>query len=137
MESRQIVIAAGLGCRAGCSVEQVLELLERTLAAQGRGLGDVQALCTADFKRSEPALLQAAEQLGKPLLPLPLVELQRQAGSTLSHSPRIAREFGVPCVAEAAALAGAASLGPGGHARLLGPRLASESATCALAEPLP
>jgi len=131
------VIAAGIGCRAGCSVEQLLELLGRTLAAQGRSLGEVQALYAPDFKRSEPGLVQAAEQLQKPLLPLPLEELQRQAGSTLSHSARIARDFGVPCVAEAAALAGAASLGPGGHARLLGPRLASESATCALAEPLP
>ena len=131
------MIAAGIGCRAGCSAEQVLELLLRTLTAQGRGLGEVQALCTADFKRSEPGLVQAAEQLHKPLWPLPLLELQRQSGSTLTHSARIVESFGVPCVAEAAALAGAASLGPGGHARLLGPRLASESATCALAEPLP
>jgi len=137
MENRQNVIAAGIGCRAGCSAEQVLELLLRTLAAQGRALGDVQALCTADFKRSEPGLVHAAEQLHKPLLPLPLLELQRQAGSTLSHSARIAERYGLPCIAEAAALAGAASLSPGGHARLLGPRLASKSATCALAEPLP
>ena len=131
------MITAGIGCRAGCSAEQLLELLLRTLAAQGRGLRDVQALCTADFKRNEPGLVRAAEQLHKPLLPLPLEELQRQSGSTLTHSARIVELFGVPCVAEAAALAGAASLGPGGHARLLGPRLASESATCALAEPLP
>jgi cobalt-precorrin 5A hydrolase len=137
MENRQTVIAAGIGCRAGCSAEQLLELLLRTLAAQGRSLADVQALVAPDFKHKEPGLVQAAEQLHKPLLALPLEQLQRQAGNTLSHSARIARQFGVPCVAEAAALAGAASFLPGAQARLLGPRLASESATCALAEPLP
>jgi cobalt-precorrin 5A hydrolase len=137
VENRQIVIAAGLGCRAGCSAEQLLELLRRTLRAQGRSLDDVQALVTPDFKGSEPGLVQAAEQLQKPLWALPLEQLQRHAADTLSHSARIVEQFGVPCVAEAAALAGAASLLPGAQARLLGPRLASESATCALAEPLP
>jgi len=131
------MIAAGIGCRAGCSAEQLLELLLRTLAAQGRNLDDVQALVAPDFKSSEPGLVQAAAQLHKPLLVLPLEQLQRHVQGTLSHSPRIAEQFGVPCLAEAAALAGAASLLPGAQARLLGPRLASESATCALAEWLP
>ena len=131
------MIAAGIGCRAGCSAEQLLELLLRTLAAQGRNLDDVQALVAPDFKSSEPGLVQAAEQLHKPLLVLPLEQLQRHVQGTLSHSPRIAEHLGVPCLAEAAALAGAASLLPGAQARLLGPRLASESATCALAEWLP
>lgn len=128
------MIAVGLGCRAGCGVDQVLEMIEETLAASGCCLQDIRALYTAEFKFGEAGLRQAAERLSKPLVLLPLAQLQAQADRTLTRSVQTLERFGVPSVAETAALAGAVQLeGGGALARLLGPRRVSSSASCALA----
>jgi cobalt-precorrin 5A hydrolase len=136
MAHPEAVIAAGFGCRAGCPVEHVLAVLEQVLTSGGRQLEQVQALYTADFKHAEPALLRAAELLNKPLLALPLAKLRAQSGGALSCSAQTLERFGVPSVAETAALAGALGQGSGARGalpRLLGPRQVSGSATCALA----
>ena len=62
------------------------------------------------------------------LTPLPLAALNAQAERILTPSAPAQARFGAPNIAEAAALAGA---GEGG--RLLGPRLAADGATCAVA----
>jgi cobalt-precorrin 5A hydrolase len=129
-------VAAGFGCRAGCPVEQLLAALEQALSAAGRHLAEVQALYTADFKQAEAALLRAAELSHKPLIALPLAQLRAQSGRASSCSAHTLERFGVPSVAETAALAGASALGsptPGALPRLLGPRQLSGGASCALA----
>ena len=96
----------------------------------------MRAFYTADFKRSEAGLLRAAESLNKPLLALSVARLQAQSGAALTCSAHTLERFGVPSVAETAALAGAFSVGDGAPAsppRLLGPRYVSGNATCALA----
>jgi cobalt-precorrin 5A hydrolase len=125
------MIAVGLGCRAGCPVAHVLEALTRSLETAGRGLDEIQALYTADFRAAEAAFLGAARALGKPLIALSVGELRAHAERALTRSPRVVERFGLPSVAETAALAGAAALGL--HARLLGPRHVAGLATCALA----
>lgn len=127
------MIAAGLGCRAGCPVEHVLAALEQALAAGGCVLEELSGLYTAEFKRAEPALLLAAERLGKPLLGLPLAQLQAQNGKALSCSAQSLERFGVLSIAETAALAGAARGAGPSEPRLLGTRSIAGSATCALA----
>jgi len=82
------MIAAGLGCRAGCPVEHVLAALEQALAAQGRRVAEVAALYTGQFKQAEPGLLRAAELLNKPIVALPLEALQAQSARTLTMLPR-------------------------------------------------
>jgi len=128
------MIAVGLGCRAGCGVDQLLELLEQALAAGGCCREDIRALYTADFKSGEAGLRHAAARLSKPLVLLSLAQLQAQAGSALTRSAQTLERFGLPSIAETAALAGAVQLeGGGALARLLGPRRVSGSASCALA----
>jgi len=136
MAHPEAVIAAGFGCRTGCPVEQVLAALEQALAAVGRRLEEVRALYTADFKHGEAGLLRAAELLNRPLLTLSIADLQAQSSQALSCSVHTLERFGVPSVAETAALAGACAPGRNAHGdlpRLLGPRRTSGSATCALA----
>ena len=87
------MIAAGLGCRAGCPVEHVLAALERALAASGCVLEELSGLYTAEFKQAEPALLLAAERLGKPLLAQPLTQLQAQNSKALSCSAQSLERF--------------------------------------------
>lgn len=128
------MIVAGVGCRAGCSVEQIMGAVTQALTAAGLTLDDVRALYTADFKATEAGLLDAAELLGRPLVPLPLEQLKAHSGATLTASARVTELFGVPSVAEAAALAGASTFARcGAQSRLLGPRHVSGDATCALA----
>jgi len=128
------VIAAGVGCRMGCSVEHVVLAVTQALASAGRTLDDVRALYTADFKATEAGLLGAAERLDRPLVPLPLEQLKAHSGGTLTTSARVSELFGLPSVAEAAALAGASTFARrGARSRLLGPRHVSGGATCALA----
>jgi cobalt-precorrin 5A hydrolase len=128
------VIAAGLGCRAGCSQHDILDALLRAVRGAALTLDDVHTLYTADFKVSEPGLCLAAEHAHKRLVSLSRARLQAQADGVLSSSARAFERWGVPSVSEAAALAGAAALArPGTRVRLLGPRTVSGAATCALA----
>ena len=79
-------------------------------------------------KADEPGLIEAARIIGATLMALPIAALNAQAERILTPSAPAQARFGVANIAEAAALAGA-----GQGARLLGPRLAADGATCAVA----
>ena len=83
---------------------------------------------TLAAKAEEPGLIEAARLLRRALTPLPLEALEAQAERILTPSAAARSRFGAPNIAEAAALAGA---GQGG--RLIGPRIAADGATCAIA----
>jgi cobalt-precorrin 5A hydrolase len=85
-------------------------------------------LFTIADKRGDTGLTEAAGRLGFPLIHLPRNRLRDQAGEVVTTSPASLRAFGVPSVAEAAALAGA---GPG--AVLLVTRIVHDGVTCAIA----
>jgi cobalt-precorrin 5A hydrolase len=120
-------VAIGVGCRAGVSGEAITALARRALAEYGAPDGE-RRMFTLAAKADEPGLIEAARLIGAALTPLPLEALQAQASRILTPSRPAQSRFGAPNVAEAAALAGA---GAGG--RLLGPRLAADGATCAVA----
>ena len=128
------MIAAGIGCRANCSAADILAALRAALSGAGRNLEEVRALCAPEPKRGEHALRELALRLGKPLLLVPLASLEPEAAGALSDSPHVRARFGLPSLAETAALAGARSLaGAGAAVRLLGPRHNAGGASCALA----
>ncbi len=124
-------VVAGLGCRRGCSAQELSSLLLDSLQAHGLSLDNLAGLASIAHKRNEPGLQALAEQLGvslnffsaEQLLPY----VQRVQGS--DHVQAIT---GSPAVAEPCALALAEALG-GGAARLLGGKTRNASATCALA----
>jgi cobalt-precorrin 5A hydrolase len=121
------IVAIGVGCRAGVAGEAVAALARRALAETAAPEGEI-GLFTLAAKANEPGLIEAARILGVALTPLPLAALNAQAGRILTPSAPAQARFGAPNIAEAAALAGA---GVGG--RLLGPRLAADGVTCAVA----
>ena len=121
------VVAIGIGCRAGVAGEAIAALARRALKEMGAPEGERQVFTLA-AKAEEPGLVEAARLFGAKLTPLPLAALTAQAECILTPSPSAVSRFGAPNIAEAAALAGA---GEGG--RLLGPRLAGDGATCAIA----
>jgi cobalt-precorrin 5A hydrolase len=128
------VIAAGVGCRSSCDVEDLVGAVVTALKNGARDLSEVHALYAPDFKREEPSLMLIAQKLGKAIVWLPLGELEKYASQALTSSDLVMQRFGLPSIAETAALAGARAISHGkASARLLGPRAICGGATCALA----
>jgi len=126
MSERPGEIAIGLGCRKGVSGEVIASLVREALGRIKQT--GATALFTVDAKRDEAGLAQAAQALAMTLHFLPQEALAAVAGEAQTRSPRVEALFGVPSVAETAALAGA---GPG--AVLILPRIARDNVTCAIA----
>jgi cobalt-precorrin 5A hydrolase len=121
------IVAIGVGCRAGVAGEAIAALARRALEEAGAPEGE-RRMFTLAAKSDEPGLIEAARIIGVALMALPLAALDAQAERILTPSAATQARFGAPNIAEAAALAGA-----GEGARLLGPRLAADGATCAIA----
>jgi cobalt-precorrin 5A hydrolase len=121
------IVAIGVGCRAGVGGEAIAALARRALKEAGGPEGELR-MFTFSAKADEPGLIEAARIIGVALTPLPIAALEAQAERILTPSATAQARFGTPNVAEAAALAGA-----GEGAWLLGPRLAADGATCAIA----
>lgn len=126
-----IQVVAGLGCRSGCSVEDLSTLLLHSLQAHGLTVDNLAGLASITHKRGEPGLLILAERLGLQLNCFSAAELLTY--QHLVHgSPHTLAATGSPAVAEPCALALAEQLGS--HpTRLLGDKTRNASATCALA----
>jgi cobalt-precorrin 5A hydrolase len=89
---------------------------------------DRVGLFTIRDKAGESGLHEAARRLGLDLVFLTPDALRQQTPRLQTRSQRVEHRFGVPSVAEAAALAGA-----GAHAELIVPRITGPGATCAVA----
>lgn len=94
-------IIVGVGARKGVSTDEVLEAIDSALKSIGRNKEEIQVLVTADLKRDEEGLREAARLLGKELICLPAEVLNSQSATTLSR----ASDLGLVGVAEPAALA--------------------------------
>ncbi|HEX9881439.1 MAG TPA: cobalamin biosynthesis protein [Hyphomicrobium sp.] len=121
-------MVAGIGCRAGATASAVAEAIAGALERCGLNRSQIDALATAAAKSHESGIVGAAATLAVPLIFVAAAEMSRVADSALTSSPRVVALQGVPSVAETAALAAA-----GRSARLLGPRTATPTVTCAIA----
>ena len=119
--------AIGVGCRKGASAEAIVAIVREATGSLPAGALAAGLFTVAD-KRDEAGLAEAARRLGLPLTFLDRAVLALVAGEARSCSRRVEEMFGLPGIAETAALAGA-----GQGAVLLVPRLASTYVTCAIA----
>jgi cobalt-precorrin 5A hydrolase len=119
-------IAIGVGCRHRCPAGLIEEVVRQALSRAPAA--DRLGLFTIADKREEAGLTKAAASLGLDLVILPREALREKAAFVQTRSIRTESLFGVPSVAEAAALAGA---GPGSV--LIFARIANKGATCAVA----
>jgi cobalt-precorrin 5A hydrolase/precorrin-3B C17-methyltransferase len=98
-------LVVGVGSSRNVSSEEVLGLIDDTLAEAGLSPASVTALATVDAKAAEPGLVAAASGRGWPLRAYPADTLAGIAVPNPSAAALAA--VGTPSVAEAAALAGA------------------------------
>ena len=89
---------------------------------------ELNLIAAPELKRGEHGLAAAAAALGVPLVLIAKADLEAAGARAETRSERVLALMGIPCVAEAAALAGG-----GPTARLIVPRIAIGTATCALA----
>lgn len=118
-------VIAGLGCRRGCSMDDILLVLRRTGT-------EVAAIAVPAFKADEPGVREAARVLGLPVIRVDTAALARAQPRCETHSNAAKRATGFASIAEGCALA---ACGPNGRLTLA--RIAAGGATCALAEEMP
>jgi cobalt-precorrin 5A hydrolase len=120
-------VAIGIGCKRGCSSEAIIALVGRALTAASC-TGASAGLFTHEAKKNEPGLADAAKALGLPLVFLDGQVLRQASLRAATNSPRVMALFGLPSIAETAALAGA-----GPSSVLLVRRMSNGGASCAIA----
>lgn len=122
------MIVAGIGCKRGTTAQEIDAAIDAALAEAGQPRDAVGVIATSDGKGSEAGIVEAAAGHGLQLVLVKPAALEAAGPRTQSSSPRVKKLFGVPSVAEAAALAAA-----GPDSALLVPRIIVGAATCALA----
>jgi cobalt-precorrin 5A hydrolase len=122
------MIVAGVGSRREVTADELERVVRLALDAVRLPVERIDGLATESTKAAGPAFVALAQRLSLRLIGCTLPELDRVAGQVLTPSKRVLEAKGVPSIAEASALIGA-----GRNARLLGARVATERATCAVA----
>ena len=122
------MMVAGIGCRRGTSADAIETVIAAALARAGLASRMLDVIAAPAAKADEPGIAAAALKLGVRLVLVPQPDLETASGRVETRSQRVMSLMGVPCVAEAAALAAG-----GPAARLLVPRIVIGPATCALA----
>lgn len=95
-------LVAGIGLRTGADFEQLLVLIDSSLAQAQSDRSQLVALTTIHGKADHPALRAASRLLGIPILSLAEEDLAQDVPNPSRH---VAAALGLVSVAEAAALA--------------------------------
>jgi cobalt-precorrin 5A hydrolase len=123
------MIVAGVGFRRGTPAGEIEAVVALALERLGLAAERLDGLATLADKAGEAGLREASRRLSLPVAACTREAMLAVADRVATLSPRFEAAVGVPSVAEAAALVGA-----GPAAVLLLPRVATASATCAIAE---
>lgn len=122
------MIVAGVGFRRSVAAEEIVFLVELALERAGLTRDALEKIATIAALSDLPAFTEAAQRLAVTAMSVEEQPLSAVAPRVRTHSARSIAAHGVGSVAEAAALAAA-----GSHSALILDRIASTSATCALA----
>ncbi len=120
-------LIAGIGCRRGIEAKQIVAAIHSAIETAGASVDDIRLLASADVKRNEPGLLQAARHLDIPLRLLASDDI-RNSTRAFAHSSFVQENVGLPAVAEPAALMA------GRRTQLLLPKQTYRGVTVALAK---
>ena len=118
----------GLGCARGCDVEEMWDLVQKSLEDANIASGAIACVASLDLKADEPAMIETARRLSVPYRIFNADELEAEAGRLANPSEVVFAEVGCHGVSEGAALAAA-----GAEATLVVEKRKTLNATCAIA----
>jgi len=121
-------LALGVGCERDCDPDELIALVDETLAAAGLSPASVAVVASIDLKMDEAAVHAVAAHLGAAARYFDAPRLEAETPRLENPSEIVFREVGAHGVAEAAALAATGSDGA-----LAVAKHKSARATCALA----
>lgn len=122
------MIVAGVGCQRETSADEIERVVRMALGMFDLPVERLDALATESEKATDPAFADVVRRLSVKLVACTVDDLDRVAGRVLTPSKLVLKAKGLPSIAEASALVVA-----GRDSRLLGTRVATEHATCAIA----
>jgi cobalt-precorrin 5A hydrolase len=124
----EAMIVAGVGSRRETEADELERVVRMALDLFRVQPERLELLATESEKATESAFLEVAQRLSVKLVGCTMEDLDKVAGRVLTPSKLVLETKGVPSIAEASALVAA-----GRNARLLGTRVATAGATCAIA----
>jgi cobalt-precorrin 5A hydrolase len=119
-------VIAGVGCRRGTAGGKIVAAVREALERAGLDAAELRMIASADLKKDEPGLMEAAAHFGVPIRLVPSAEI-RSSGRSFAVSDFVVKKTGLPAVAEPAALLA------GRRTRLILPKLKVNGVTVALA----
>lgn len=122
------MIVAGVGCRRGTSADEIERVVRLALGMFDLAPRRLETIATESEKATEAAFQEVAQRMSVRLVACTVADLDRVTGQVLTPSSMVLERKGVPSIAEASAIVVA-----GRNARLLGARVATAAATCAIA----
>ena len=122
------MIVAGVGFRRDVTADEIERVVRLALDVFRLPADRLEFVATESAKATDPAFSEAVRRLAATLVACTIDDLDRVAGRVLTLSKLVLETKGVPSIAEASALVVA-----GRNGRLLGTRVATEHATCAIA----
>ena len=122
------MIVAGVGFRRDTSADEIERVVRLALGMFDLPAERLEAIATELAKATEAGFPEAARRLSVRVVACTVADLDRVAGQVLTRSKLVLEAKGLPSIAEASALVVA-----GRNGRLLGTRVATERATCAIA----
>jgi len=124
-----VILGLGVGCERGADPDELLNLVEEILQAQGLSRHAIACVSTIDLKADEPAVIALAETLGVPLRLFAADALEQETPRVANPSDYVFETVGCHSVSEAAALAAS-----GPKAKLIAPKSKGARTTCAIAQ---
>jgi cobalt-precorrin 5A hydrolase len=122
------MIVAGVGCRRETSADEIERVVRMALGMFGLPVERLDAVATESDRATDPGFVEAVRRLSAKLVACTADDLDRVAGRLITPSKLVLKAKGLPSIAEASAL-----VVTGHQGRLLGTRVATERATCAIA----
>lgn len=122
-------LALGVGCERDAEPEELIRLVEETLAENNLAPEAIAGVYSIDVKMDETAMHALGAHLGRPVRFFDAARLEEETPRLVTPSDVVFREVGCHGVSEGAALAAA-----GPDAALIVPKRKSKRATCAIAE---
>jgi cobalt-precorrin 5A hydrolase len=122
------MIVAGVGCRREITADELEKVVHMALGRFQVPAERLDAVATESEKATDPAFAEVARRLSARLVACAIDDLDRVADRVPTTSRPVLEAKGVPSIAEASALVAA-----GRNGRLLGARVATARATCAIA----